>query len=172
MYEQVFMIAPQLLANTVLGANFLNDFQVVDFKEKCFTTKQDGRGPRHSFFYEDTAGGGDENKPIASLDLAAYEHQMINGTRPGRSERRVAATYDNYDSTGKRVASHSGETSTALFVGVDDCESDISYEGSDIPSLFNLRRINMSPVNGCRGDVKHIANEGDSKTHVLRYRQV
>ncbi|KDR17958.1 hypothetical protein L798_08176 [Zootermopsis nevadensis] len=97
MYEQVFMVAPQLLAHATLGANFLNDFQVVvDFKEKCFTTKQDGKRSRHSFIYEDKAGGGDGNRPIASWDLATYDHRFIKGIEPGRSESRVAATEMKY----------------------------------------------------------------------------
>jgi hypothetical protein len=28
-YEQVFMVAPQLLNSAILGANFLNDFQLL-----------------------------------------------------------------------------------------------------------------------------------------------
>jgi hypothetical protein len=44
----------------MLGANFLNDFQVViDFKEKCFSAKRDERTYRHCFFYEAIAGGVD-----------------------------------------------------------------------------------------------------------------
>ncbi|KDR14848.1 hypothetical protein L798_11488 [Zootermopsis nevadensis] len=87
MYEQVFMVAPQLLAHAILEANILNDFQVVvDFKEKCFSTKQDGKRSRHSFIYKDTSGGGDGNRPIASSDLATSDHRLINGIKPGRSE--------------------------------------------------------------------------------------
>jgi hypothetical protein len=70
-----------------LAANCLNDFQVVvDFKEKFFTTKQDGKRCRHSFFYKETAGRGNGGRPVASLDLAGYKPQITNAIEPRRTE--------------------------------------------------------------------------------------
>jgi hypothetical protein len=55
-YEQVFMVAPNLMAEAIIGANFLSDYGVMtDFKERSFTTRQHGQVSRHSFSFNGMA---------------------------------------------------------------------------------------------------------------------
>jgi hypothetical protein len=54
-YAQVFMVAPNLMAEVILGAN-LSDYGVMtDFKERGFTTRQHGQVSRHSFSFDGMA---------------------------------------------------------------------------------------------------------------------
>jgi hypothetical protein len=54
-YEQVFMIAGQLMSDAILGANFLNELQaVMDLKNTCLVTNVNGVASSHNFVREST----------------------------------------------------------------------------------------------------------------------
>ena len=51
-YEQVYMIAPNLVPVAILGINFLKETNVViNLTEGCFKTRRDGFHCEHKFFY-------------------------------------------------------------------------------------------------------------------------
>jgi hypothetical protein len=78
--EQVFMIAANVMADAILGANFLTDNKVViDFREKSFTTRQNNEVARHSFIFDGMAREADGGERVSSpgktvKDLCAYVH--------------------------------------------------------------------------------------------------
>jgi hypothetical protein len=64
-YEQVFIIAGQLMSDVILGANVLNELEVVmDFKSKCLVTNVNGGASSHDFFYLGKQGLEPASSPI------------------------------------------------------------------------------------------------------------
>lgn len=51
-YEQVFMVAPNLLTHVILGANFLNENDaLLNFREGCIVMREGSVSRRHNFFF-------------------------------------------------------------------------------------------------------------------------
>jgi hypothetical protein len=107
--EQVFMIAANVMADAILGANFLTDYEVViDFREKSFTTRQNNEVARHSFIFDGIAREADGGERVSSpgktvkdiYRLKAVDQdrsmtyasvQGISVRKPDRSEPRVGS---------------------------------------------------------------------------------
>ena len=71
-YEQIFIVAPQLTIEIVLGTNFLSNYEVIlDFGGTYLTMKRDEVIRHHEFFYNTVPKAGKE------IDLTAKPDQLI-----------------------------------------------------------------------------------------------
>jgi hypothetical protein len=83
-YEQVFMIAPNLVPDAILGINFLKENNVViNLTERSFKTRRDGSDCEHKFFY----GSLPKNK--VEVDLISNPNFQLNFSElQGQSDGR------------------------------------------------------------------------------------
>jgi hypothetical protein len=87
-YELVFMIAPHLTTDAILGWNFSNDYQViVDFPKRCFMTKRDSTVSRHDFFYNAMAGEGTGVRPVSNPNSSSDNLHTVDPIIQTRYER-------------------------------------------------------------------------------------
>jgi hypothetical protein len=85
LYEQIFMVPPQLTIEMIIGANCVSDCDVIlDHGEKYLTMKQDKDIRRHEFFYNIVPKIGSEIKLIVKRDrLTQQVHKMSVRNRQG-----------------------------------------------------------------------------------------
>jgi len=94
-FDLVYFIAPGLDMDAIIGANFLNEYQVdIYFSNKTYTTKHDGKSSRHSFFCGGTAGGAPESRSPSSPSAVLNDFnrsEPIGNERP-ETDARVECT--------------------------------------------------------------------------------
>jgi hypothetical protein len=99
-FEMVFMVAPQLTTDMILGADFLDEYHVVmNFSDKSFVTVQGEVSHRHSFFYNGTAGSEPDERFVSNPDHRVNHSQSTISMGPSRSERHASVRSTNVTET-------------------------------------------------------------------------
>ena len=103
-FEHICIVAPGIIADCVLGADFLNKFQVaISFEDQCMYAKDENCSRRHQFVSEDISKAElKEEAPIREIRKSTIEEEEKgSGCNNKRKERNLGAlasdiAYDNH----------------------------------------------------------------------------
>jgi hypothetical protein len=172
-YEQTFLISPELTAEAILGANFLNDYEVVlNFVERYVSTNEDDVLSRHMFFCDSVTRIGMEGELVSNPNrklnhLNAKSPINLEGSCPHTrvrhasvfktevSDYQVGATKYNNIKVDRMKSVYGGRNPT--FINVEeDSELREETERTDHPRDFNLCFIVSDPGDGHYSNTRSI----------------
>jgi hypothetical protein len=80
------MIASNVMADAILGANFLDDYEVmIDFREKSFFTRNNNEVTRHSFNFDGRAMEADRGELVSNPGNTVKDLNKLKATDQDRS---------------------------------------------------------------------------------------
>jgi hypothetical protein len=89
--QLVFIVAPQLTTNTILGADFPNKYHVVmDFNDMRFVTVWGRDSHRHSLFYNGVVRRETEERLVSNHDHEVRHSHRMELTDRGRSKQHIS----------------------------------------------------------------------------------
>jgi hypothetical protein len=170
LFELNVMTAPQLMTDAILGANCLNEYEVMNFANRSFSTKKGNVATRHSFFFDAMAGGGWEIRSVSHPSNLADFLQLLQTIDQDRSQPGVSVKgtdVRNPEIPESRVdpkqcnsgvcdesSDEEGEVNPLL---LEVRREDVSVEdsGPSFPDTLNCSRIYEDPEEGSDALVQH-----------------